>query len=72
VCADAWLLLLLLLLLSVLQAMCASLMTYQASHHPGAMHRKPRLLHVRGRDPPWGLLTVYCAGSCQPHAKVTY
>eukprot|EP00775_Hariotina_reticulata_P012329 gene12329-12464_t len=25
-------------------AMCASLMTYQASHHPAALHRRPRLL----------------------------
>jgi hypothetical protein len=30
------------------QAMCASLMTYQASHHPGAMHKRPRLLQVTG------------------------
>lgn len=29
------------------QAMCASLMTYQASHHPHAMHKRPRLLQVK-------------------------
>jgi hypothetical protein len=31
----------------MLQAMCASLMTYQASHHPAALHSRPRLLQVR-------------------------